>query len=78
MFNAMQRANSVDTTAVKNILQDPTQVWPYLLFPGSTSAFDAAYAKSIYGANAINQITNPFAICVIHNGQDTIAAITSP
>jgi branched-chain amino acid transport system substrate-binding protein len=77
MFTAMQRANSVDTTAVKNILQDPTQSWPYVALTGATAKFDGTTAQALYGANATNQISCPYGISVIHNGQDTVAGIVS-
>jgi branched-chain amino acid transport system substrate-binding protein len=75
MFTAMQRAKSVDTTAIKNILQDPTQSWPYAALTGATAKFDGQDAQAIYGANATNQISNSYPVSVIHNGADTIAAI---
>jgi len=78
MLTAMKRAQSLDTTAVKNILQDPTQIWPYVAFTQGTATFDSAAAKSLYGANAINQISAPYAISVIHNGNDTVAAVVNP
>jgi branched-chain amino acid transport system substrate-binding protein len=78
MLTAMKRAQSIDTTAVKNILQDPTQKWPYVAFTEGTATFDSAVAKALYGANALNQISAPYAISVIHNGNDTVAAVVNP
>jgi branched-chain amino acid transport system substrate-binding protein len=78
MFTAMQRARSVDPTAVKAILEDPTQEWPYVAIAGGVSTFDSPTAQALYGANASHQILNPWAICVIKNGQDTIATIIEP
>jgi branched-chain amino acid transport system substrate-binding protein len=75
MFTAMQRAGSIDTTVVKNILQDSTQVWPYAALTGATAKFNGTTAQAIYGANATNQISNSYPVSVIHNGADTIAAI---
>ena len=78
MFEAMQRANSVDPTVVKNMLQDSTQKWPFAAITGGVSAFDTPVAQALFGANATNQIFSPWPICVIHNGQDVVATIIQP
>jgi branched-chain amino acid transport system substrate-binding protein len=78
MFTAMKRAGSVDTTAVRNILQDPTQRWPYAAITGGVAVFDSAAAQQAYGSDATNQALCPWAICVIHNGQDEIQTIIEP
>jgi branched-chain amino acid transport system substrate-binding protein len=75
MFTAMQRAGSIDTTTVKNILQDSTQLWPYAALTGATAHFNGKTAQTLYGANATNQISNSYPVSVIHNGADTIAGI---
>ncbi|MFY9813105.1 MAG: ABC transporter substrate-binding protein [Dehalococcoidales bacterium] len=78
MFTAMQRAQSVDPTAVKAILEDTTQKWPYVAIANGVSTFGSPTAQALYGADASHQILNPWAICVIKNGQDTIATIIEP
>ena len=78
MIEAMKRAKSVDSTAVRNILQDGTQKWPYAAINGGVCTFNSAPAQALYGADATNQILNPYAICIIHNGQDTVATVIQP
>ena len=78
MYDAMKKAKSVNTTAVRNILQDPTQKWPYAALTGGVSVFDSAQAQALYGADATNQILNPWALCQIHDGQDKIVTIIEP
>jgi ABC-type branched-subunit amino acid transport system substrate-binding protein len=78
MFDAMKAANSVDTTAVKTILQDPTREWTYAALSGGLATFDSPMAQQWFGANATNQILDAWAICKIHNGQDFIATIINP
>jgi len=79
MYTAMKRADSVDTTAVKNILQDPTQTWPYAAITGGVAKFDTPEAVALVGAaDATNQILTPWAIDIIHNGQDVIQTIIEP
>ena len=76
---AMQRANSVDPTVIKNILEDPTQVWPYDMFVGGKATFGTGAAKVLYGTeNYMNQMVNPYTISVIKSGQDTNAKMITP
>ena len=78
MYDAMKKANSIDTTAVKNILQDTTQKWPYAALTGGVSVFGSDQAKALYGADATNQILNPWALCQIQGGKDVIVSIIQP
>jgi branched-chain amino acid transport system substrate-binding protein len=76
---AMQRADSVDPTAIKNILEDTTQVWPYEMFVGGQATFGTGSAKTLFGnSDYMNQIINPYTISVIKNGKDTNAVAINP
>jgi branched-chain amino acid transport system substrate-binding protein len=79
MIAAMKRANSVDSTAVRNILQDSTQKWPYVAINGGVATFGSAVAQQVYGANnASHQLYCSWPICIIRGGKDTIGAIITP
>jgi ABC-type branched-subunit amino acid transport system substrate-binding protein len=78
MFEAMQKANSIDTTAVKNTLQDPNQQFSYPAISGGVSTFDSSVAQTVYGNDATNQILEPWVICIIHNGLDEIQTVIEP
>ena len=78
MIEAMQKANSIDTTAVKNTLQDPNQQFSYPAISGGVSTFDSSVAQTVYGNDATNQILEPWVICIIHNGVDEIQTVIGP
>jgi hypothetical protein len=79
MIAAMQRANSIDPAAVKAILEDPTQVWDYPMFVGGHGSFGSDAAKKLYPNLLYNhQFNNSCCVSIIHNGQDTNAAVINP
>jgi branched-chain amino acid transport system substrate-binding protein len=78
MFEAMQKANSVDTTAVKNILQDHTMQFAYPALSGGFATFGSTAAQSVYGKDASNQVLTSWVICIIHNGKDEIQTVITP
>jgi branched-chain amino acid transport system substrate-binding protein len=76
---AMQRAKSVDPTVIKNILENPAQVWPYEMFVGGQATFGTGAAKVLYGnLNYMNQIVNPYTISLVQSGKDTNAQMVTP
>ena len=79
MVEAMQRANSVDPTVIKNILEDTTQVWPYNMFVGGQATFGTGIAQKLYPTLIYqNQMVNPYTISMIKNGVDINAAVVTP
>ena len=80
MIEAMKRAQSVDPTAIKNILEDTTQVWPYEMLVGGNLVFGSATAEKVLGTNLLytHQGTNSYVIAIIKNGEDTNGALITP
>ena len=78
MFQAIKRAGSVDTTAVKAILDDDTQKYDYAAITGGFATFGSTAALAQFGTDGTHQIANAWTICIIHNGQDTIASVINP
>lgn len=75
---AIERAKSLDPTVIAKLLEDPTQVWPYDTLVGGQATFGTGITQTLYSANANHQIVNPYTISIIHNGQDTNAAVINP
>jgi ABC-type branched-subunit amino acid transport system substrate-binding protein len=78
MFQAIKKADSVDTTAVKAILDDDTQKYDYAAITGGYATFGSPTAIAQFGSDGTHQITNAWTVCIIHNGQDTIASVINP
>ena len=78
LFQAMKRANSVDSTAISNILKDPSQTWSWDAIAGGTAQFGSSSAMTIFGADGSHQISHACMIGIIHNGVDTNASVINP
>jgi hypothetical protein len=64
---------------IKNILENPAQVWPYEMFVGGQATFGTGAAKVLYGnLNYMNQIVNPYTISLVQSGKDTNAQMVTP
>jgi hypothetical protein len=75
----IQRAGSIDPTAIKKVLDDPTQVFNYPAFSGtSTAVWGGPVAESYYPGYASHQIVIPYVVDQIHDGQDTNAKLVTP
>jgi branched-chain amino acid transport system substrate-binding protein len=71
LCEAIAKAKSVDSTTVRDLLTDNTQVWPYPILVGGTAVFGSSIAQQFYGANATHQMLESYVFGVIRNGQDT-------
>ncbi len=78
LCEAIKKANSINSTTVRDMLTDNTQVWPYPVLVGGTAVFGSPKAQAFYGANANHQMLESFVFGVIHNGQDTNAVQINP
>jgi branched-chain amino acid transport system substrate-binding protein len=75
---AIKRAQSLDTTDVKKILEDPRQVWPYNLFENGTLRIGAPRCIEFYGERGKHQAYYPYPITMIKDGKDVILTVVNP
>jgi len=76
MFQAIKKAGEQRRyTAVKAILDDDTQKYDYAAISGGFATFGSPAAFSpVRHLMVHHQVANAWTVCIIHNGQDTIAS----
>ena len=75
---AMERAQSIDTDAIKRIWEDTTQEWPYYAFPNTVLKFGTPRCIELYGEAGKHQAYYPYMISKIQNGKDVNIALVNP
>ena len=55
-----------------------TQKYDYAAITGGFATFGSTAALAQFGTDGTHQIANAWTICIIHNGQDTIASVINP
>lgn len=76
---AIKRAQSVDTTDVKKILEDSRQVWPYDVLENGSLRFGVPRCIEFFGESGKHQAYYPYIISTIQNGKDVnLATINNP
>jgi branched-chain amino acid transport system substrate-binding protein len=78
LFQAIKKADSIDTTAVKAVLDNDSNVYDYAAITGGTATFGSPEALADIGPDGTHQIDNAWTICVVHNGVDTEAYLYNP
>ncbi len=75
---AIQRAQSLDTTDIKNILEDPTQVWTLDFIEKGKARIGSPRCLEFYGESGKHQAYYPFLITQVRDGKDKNVALVEP
>lgn len=75
---AIERAQSLDTTDVKKVLEDPRQVWSYPVLEKGSLRFATPRCIEVYGERGKHQAYYPYVITTIRDGKDVNLALVNP
>lgn len=75
---AIQRAQSLDTTDIKKILEDKSQVWTYPVLEDGQLKIGTSKCLDFYGKAGNHQAYYPFIITEIKDGKDVNIAVVNP
>jgi branched-chain amino acid transport system substrate-binding protein len=78
LFQAMQKAKSVDSVKVKAILDDYSQSYDYAALVGGKATFGSTPSMTVFGPDGGHQILNAFPVTIIKDGKDTKGAVINP